>query len=142
MLNIRRSVVAFLVVGLMATLGPAAWAQEGARQGGQGGQRGGGMQPDAQLNRLSEALTLTDDQKAKIKPILEAQYKERTAISENQSLSQEDRGAKMRELNTSTQAKVKAVLTPEQQKKYAELQPQGGRGGQRQGAGGGEKKPN
>lgn len=73
------------------------------------------------LQWLSEQLNLTDDQKAKLKPILEDQAKQLKAVHDDTSLSQEQKRTKFREIHEATHSQVKAVLTAEQQKKFAEL---------------------
>ena len=60
---------------VLAIAGPCAWAQMGPMGGGQGGgQMGPGpMGPDQKLQMLTNRLSLTTDQQAKIKPILESE---------------------------------------------------------------------
>src|SRR6266704_305326 len=62
-----------------------------------------------------ESLTLTDDQKAKVKDIFADAKTKRQAVSNDASLSDEQKKAKMKELHSSIMAKLNEVLTPEQQ---------------------------
>ena len=78
--------------------------------------------PDQQLARLAEKLNLTDDQKAKIKPILEDQHKQMMALREDTSMSREDRFAKFREIRKETFEKMHPILSPEQQKQLKKMQ--------------------
>src|SRR5579864_5096027 len=48
-----------------------------------------GESADQHLQTLSEKLNLTDDQKAKLKPILQDQMQQMKAVREDSSLSQE-----------------------------------------------------
>ena len=77
---------------------------------------------DQQLQTLSEKLSLTDDQKAKIKPILEDQMKQMKAVHEDSSLSAEQKRDKMKSIHDTSHEQINAVLTPEQQTKFKEMQ--------------------
>jgi Spy/CpxP family protein refolding chaperone len=101
-----------------------------------GGPRGGAIRGGPSLDQLATALNLTDDQKAKVKPILEARDSKMKDLRADTSLSPEDRRAKMQSIRQETQDKMKAVLTPEQLDKYQKM---GQR--QRRPAPGGENTP-
>jgi protein CpxP len=73
------------------------------------------------LQRLDKALTLTDDQKSKIKPILEDQAKQLKAIRENAADDRKGAAAQARKLTEENNAKIKALLTPEQQTKFTQM---------------------
>jgi periplasmic protein CpxP/Spy len=73
------------------------------------------------LQRLDKALTLTDDQKAKIKPILEDQATKLKAIRENAADDRKGAAAQARKLTEETNAKIKALLNPEQQTKFTQM---------------------
>ena len=64
---------------------------------------------DMLLNLLSNKLALTDDEKAKIKPIIEAQ------VAQTQKEMEAQRAARQKEMDD-TKAKIKPLLTPDQQK--------------------------
>jgi Spy/CpxP family protein refolding chaperone len=82
------------------------------------GQRAG------QLERLSQELNLTDEQKEKVKPILDEQSKQMQATQDDTSLSQEQKRDKMKQIHQTTHSQINEILTPEQQKKFAELKEQ------------------
>jgi len=93
-------------------------AQAQTEAGPHHGQRAG------QLERLSKELNLTDDQKAKVKPILEEQTKQMHATQEDFSLTQEQKHDKMKQIHETTNLQISDILTPEQQKKFAALKDQ------------------
>jgi Spy/CpxP family protein refolding chaperone len=103
----------------LAIAGSASLAQAQEKKGR------GNMTPEQRIERIETAVgTLTAEQKKKITDIY-AKSAEKIA-----GATQENRGEIMQAINK----EIRAVLTPEQQKKFDEM-PQGGRGG-----GGGKKK--
>ena len=92
-----------------------------AQGGGGGGMRGGGMNTQAQVDRMTTALTLTADQQTTIKAILDANMKDTMALRADTSLSDDDRMAKMQAMRKAQTDKIKAVLTDEQKPKYDEM---------------------
>src|SRR5476651_130797 len=90
-------------------------------------QGGGGFTPptpEAQTAQLKTALTLTDAQEAKVLAI----YKAQTASRDSITKAGGDMRTAMGPLRTAVTAKINAVLTPEQQTKFAAM-PRGGRPG-------------
>jgi Spy/CpxP family protein refolding chaperone len=73
------------------------------------------------LQQLSEKLNLTDAQKAAIKPILAAEANEIKAVHQDSSLSTEQKQAKTKEIRDNSREKINALLTPDQQKIFAEM---------------------
>jgi periplasmic protein CpxP/Spy len=127
-----------LAVSLLAT---AAFAQQNPPPSGdQQGPRRGMPSVDDQLKNLTDRLSLTSDQQAKIKPILEDQRTQMQALMKDDSLSQDDRRTKGRSIRESTDAKIRDVLTDDQKKKYDAWQ-QEMRDRMRQRQGGGENPP-
>jgi Spy/CpxP family protein refolding chaperone len=138
--------IAVIAAGLAVAALPAARAADDTppAPGGQNtpGQttrperRGPRMDPAERLQRLSEVLNLTDDQKAKIASILKDDQEKGQAIRNDSSLSREDRRAKMMDLMKDSQAQIRALLTPEQQQKF-DAMPRPARGPRDGGAGNG-----
>lgn len=92
--------------------------------------RGAAMSPEAQLDHMSQALNLTDDQKTKIKPILEDQSKQMEQLRQDSSLSQEDRRSKFQQIHENTMSQIRPLLNADQQKKLDAMKNRrGGRGG-------------
>ena len=78
-----------------------------------------------QTDRLDQAVKLTADQKTKVEAIYEK------AATDSAAARQSGDMASVREINTKAQDEIKALLTPEQVKKFP-----AGRGGRRGGPGG------
>jgi len=72
---------------------------------------------------LDEKLHLTDAQKQQITGIWADAEQKGKALRGDDSLSKDDRRAKMREIMKASQAQVRAVLTPEQQTTFDSLPP-------------------
>jgi len=128
-MNLRKLIV--LAVALAAMFSTTTLLQAQDEKKGRGG-RGGGMMMT--VERLEEAVgKLSAEQKPKIEAIL---AKVREQMQGLQNASQEDRRAKMTEIMQASRTEIRAVLTPEQAKKYDEMAAQG------RGQGGGGRKKN
>jgi periplasmic protein CpxP/Spy len=73
---------------------------------------------DDQLKHLTKKLNLTDDQQAKLKPILDDQHTQMEQLRADNSGSREDRWKKMREIRENSDNQIKSVLNEDQQKKF------------------------
>lgn len=116
-------------------LAVAMWAQQSQpaqgddqqhKGGGHGhgmgmGQGHGMMNADEHLQMLSQKLNLTDDQKAKIKPILEQHLKDRDAIMKDTSLTPEQKHEKMKASMDAAHAQMDPILNDEQKKQFAQM---------------------
>ena len=133
----RRTTITLALAGLLALgAGPAARAQYGdsgqsSGQGGQGHQRHR-MDPDEQLQRMTQQLGLSTDQQNQIRPILVDRQQKMQALWQNQSLSQSDRRSQMMSIRQDSNAKIEAVLSDSQKQKFEAMQERRGRhrGGQ------------
>jgi Spy/CpxP family protein refolding chaperone len=74
-----------------------------------------------QLKVLTNKLDLTDDQQAKIKPILEGLHDATIKISQDQNLSREERLAKVRPIRYRAHDQISAILNEEQKKKLEQF---------------------
>lgn len=74
------------------------------------------MDPSKHLAKMTACLGLSAEQQAKIKPILEENYKQKQALQADTTLTRDQRRAKMQELRVQLHEKVTPILTPEQQK--------------------------
>jgi Spy/CpxP family protein refolding chaperone len=70
---------------------------------------------------LARRLDLTDEQKTSIKAVFTADANEIKAVRQDNSLTQEQKTAKIKGIWQNKQEQINAVLTPEQQAKLAEL---------------------
>jgi Spy/CpxP family protein refolding chaperone len=73
------------------------------------------------LEWLGQQLNLTEDQKEKLKPILADEFKQMRAVGEDTSLSQDQKRDKMKQIHEAARPQVHAILTPEQQQKFARM---------------------
>jgi Spy/CpxP family protein refolding chaperone len=67
-------------------------------------------------------LQLTDAQKAKLQPIIQEEMSQIEAVRNDQSMTMDQKVAKVRQIKQTQFPKIQAVLTPEQQKKLADMQ--------------------
>jgi Spy/CpxP family protein refolding chaperone len=142
-----------LALGGMLALGAATavYAQDNGapppdQQQGQAGGRGHGrgmMDPNRQLEHLTNELSLSADQQSQIKPILVDREQKMQALWQNQSLSREDRRSQMMAIRQDADAKIQGALNDQQKQKYQAMQAERmrGRRGQGQGAPGGAEAP-
>ena len=91
----------------------------------QGQEAMGTISPEAHLQMLSEKLNLTEDQKTKLKPIFQDQAQQLKAVSDDPSLTPEQKAAKKKAIHETTHDQINAVLTPEQQEKFKEMKREG-----------------
>ena len=107
------STLALLVAGLVV-FASTAHAQRGERQQGPPN----GERLEQQMTQLTEALSLTDAQATQVRAILAAPRTERGNASERRSMSREERQAQREQQQAETNAKIEALLTPEQVTSY------------------------
>ena len=70
------------------------------------------------MQRMAKELNLTDAQKTQMKGIQQNARTQMQAIRNDNSLTQDQKRAKIQELHQSTQTQMNGVLTPEQQQKW------------------------
>ncbi len=104
------------------------------------------MDPASQTEMLTKHLNLTSDQQPKVLDILKTQQSQMESLRSDTSLSQEDRHSKMMDIHKTSNDQIRALLTPDQQKKFDEMQTrhehwQGHGQGQGQGQGSGASNP-
>jgi Spy/CpxP family protein refolding chaperone len=114
-MKIERVLGGLVSLGMLGALAvPVALANSQATPPAQAAGKEMGMHHGG-LEAAVESLNLTDDQKAKVKEIFADAKSKRQAVAGDTTLSDEQKKAKMKELNSSILAKVNEVLTPEQQ---------------------------
>jgi len=72
---------------------------------------------ERQLQRMSKSLNLTDDQAARIRPILQIRNRQLKDLRANSSLPQGEARAKATAIRKSARQQIDAILTPEQREK-------------------------
>ena len=126
---------ALLVAAMLMGISTAAIAQDPQPQGGQrpGGGRGN------QMAMLMQGITLSAEQQVKVDSVTAKYGAARRELMQDQSMDQDARRAKGREMMTKQNDEVKALLTDEQKKVFeknvadmqARMQQGGGRPPQR-----------
>ena len=76
---------------------------------------------DDQVKRFTESLDLSETQQSEIKKILEFRRVQIRRIRLDESLSGDERISRLRDLQDSTVARIRAVLSDQQKKKYDPL---------------------
>ena len=79
------------------------------------------MTTDERLQRLTQALSLTDDQQQKIRPILESETQQLDALRQSTTLTGPERRDKMLAIRDTTTSQIKPILNPDQQTKYEQM---------------------
>jgi hypothetical protein len=82
--------------------------------------------PRDRTEMLTQRLGLSDEQKLKVKPILDADTQKAKELRQDTNLTADEQLAKYAALREETNGKLKTVLTPEQYDKY--LRPVAGPG--------------
>ncbi len=124
---LRRCLLVLTAAGALMIAGPMAGAQD-SPAGGQsappaenGGPHRGHMDPAERTAELTKHLNLTPDQQTKVKSTLESARSEMESLRGG-SMSQPERHAKMMEIRSNANAQIRAVLDPNQQKKWDRMQ--------------------
>jgi periplasmic protein CpxP/Spy len=111
-------------ISALAQQTPPADSHAGQGQGQGQGQGMGHKMPsvDEMVQTMTEKLSLTDDQKAKVTKIAEGVHKKMEGVLNDQSLSPDDRMAKMRAAHNDAVAQVRPILNDDQKKKLDDWQ--------------------
>jgi Spy/CpxP family protein refolding chaperone len=78
--------------------------------------------PEEVVEKLDSKLSLTDDQKAKITPIISDRQQQMRAVATDGSMRRFQKARKMKSIYQDSDKKIKAVLTDDQKKKYEEIE--------------------
>jgi hypothetical protein len=79
------------------------------------------LSPDQVVRRLGEKLQLTDDQKAKIAPIIADRQEKLKSLQADTFQRKMKKARKMKEILEDSDKKITTLLTATQKKQYAEL---------------------
>ena len=80
--------------------------------------------PDEVVNRLSDKLALSSDQKTAIAPIIADRQQKLKALAADTDSRPRQRRSQMRSILEQSDQKINAILTPDQQNEYAALEKQ------------------
>lgn len=117
------SLVAAMVLGGLLACSNLALAQDASNGHGKKGHGTRGV--DQRVERLDKAVSLTDEQKPKVKALFEEEGKKMAATRD---LSGDERTTKRREIMKEQNKKLKDILTPDQFKKYQQVAMHHGKG--------------
>lgn len=132
--RMKKAIICALLAIAVACCGTALYAQDTMGQPSQGqgqmsqGQMGPGgghrgmMSPDQRLAHLTKTLSLTSDQQAKIKPMLEQEQQQMQSLHQDTSMAPADRRSKAMQIRQGTNDQIKSVLTADQQTKFTQMQ--------------------
>jgi len=79
------------------------------------------MRGQQSFDSIATTLALTDDQKAKVKPIIDSMHTQISAVVQDSSLSRDDRRTKIKAIRDDINAQLKAILTPDQYQKWTTM---------------------
>lgn len=124
----------FLVLSLAALaymVAPLAVAQDTSNNQEQTAPEHGRrhMDPAKRAAMLGKHLNLTSDQQGKVLDILKSEQSQMEGLHSDTSLSQDDRRAKMMDIHKTSNDQIRALLNPDQQKKFDEMQSRRGHWG-------------
>src|SRR6267378_4398428 len=108
--NMKRNLLTFAAIAV-ALAGYAFAEPEGGFGGGHGGWHGQGFA----MGHLTKALNLTADQQSKVQPLIDQARPQIVAIHK-------DAMEKTHAIMDKTMSQIRPLLTPEQQKKFDDLQ--------------------
>lgn len=94
---------------------PAATTAKRAKSGGK---KASSSRADQELANLTKQLNLTDDQQAKIKPILTDESEQIHKSKKATTGTADDAKAASKKIREDAKTRIRAVLTPDQQKIY------------------------
>ncbi len=131
----KRYLLALTLATLAAATVPFAVAQDSGQQpestadqqsqpsttpGGPG--RGRQFDPAKRTQRMAKHLNLTSDQQAKVQDILTSEQSQIQKLRADSSLSRQDRRSKMMDIHKTSNDQIRALLNPDQQKTWDQMQ--------------------
>lgn len=119
----KHCLLALSLAALSYAAAPVAIAQDAGNTQAQPAPEHGRhhFDPARRAEMLGKQLSLTSDQQAKVLDILKSEQSEMKSLHSDTSLSREDRHSKMMDLHQTSNDQIRALLTPDQQKKFDEI---------------------
>jgi periplasmic protein CpxP/Spy len=126
----KLSLIAAMALGGLVVCSTLVTAQDSTNAPDRkGGKRG--MSPDQLMEKYTEQLSLTDEQKPKVKALLDDSTKKRRELFRDAALDQQQKREKFQEVMEAQNKKMKEILTADQYKKYQEMNEKMKKGGGR-----------
>lgn len=119
----KLGILAAIALGGLMVCGPIARAQDNNSTPPSATQRPSRARGNS-LEAVMKQLDLNDDQKTKVKSIMQDNMEKTKALFQDSSLSRDEKMEKRKTIMEATDAKLKDVLTADQYKKYEELRKQ------------------
>lgn len=136
---LKRSLLALGLAGLVSVATISGVAQSGSDQQSappaqstpMGGEGHGHRQfdPQKRTEMLTKHLNLTSDQQGKVLDIFKSEQSQMESLRSDTSTSQDDRHAKMMDIHKTSNDQVRALLNPDQQKKFDAMEARRGQWG-------------
>ncbi|MBN2506856.1 MAG: hypothetical protein JXQ71_09200 [Verrucomicrobia bacterium] len=115
---------AVILLGALVAFGPLAQAAEKAVEGRSEKSKGRTEGRADRIEMMTKELNLNESQVEKLKAVQQENMTKMREMRKDTSLTREQRNEKMRALMEGYQAKLKAILTPEQSEKWQKLNAQ------------------
>ena len=127
---LKQGLLALLLAAVVYTGVPLAAAQDSGSNDQQSTTagappehgHGGHFDPEKRTEMLTKQLKLTSDQQPKVLDILKSSQSEMQSLRSDSSVSQEDRRSKMMQIHKTSDDQIRALLDPNQQKKWDAMQ--------------------
>ncbi|MFY9560925.1 MAG: hypothetical protein WAQ52_11885 [Terriglobales bacterium] len=111
------SSTAKLLVAALLLVSFSAFAQDSAQSATAPAKRNPMDRAEQRLKRLAKRLNLTDDQKEKLKPILQDEERQLQSLQDDGSLTPQQKRTRTRGIRMTSKAQMDDILTPEQKEK-------------------------
>lgn len=115
----KYSVLAALALGSLLAFGFAARAQDQTNSPPARGQRGAQLREH--LAKVAQELNLTDEQKSKVRAVLQEDREKLQALRADTSLTPAQRKTQLKQIRDDINAKMKGILTAEQYEKWQKM---------------------
>jgi len=108
MKTVFKRLVIFSALAALSILTPVVMAQK---------QESG----ENRLQQMSQQLNLTEDQKTKLKPILQEEAQKLRELKNDTSSSRQEKMQKAKQIHSEYKPQIDAILTPEQQQRWHQM---------------------
>jgi periplasmic protein CpxP/Spy len=121
---LKHCLLVLSLAALTYTVAPLAVAQDTGNNQEQAAPEHGRrhFDPAKRAEMLGKQLNLNSDQQGKVLDILKSEQSQMESLHSDTSVSQEDRRSKMMDIHKTSNDQIRALLTPDQQKKFDEMQ--------------------